>query len=407
MKKENKRGISLIVLVITIIVMIILATAIILSLSSSGIIGKANKAVTDTNNANKKELAGLLMAEYELGVQTGDIDPAVTSLREYVKEEMENASVDTSDVAITEDGNVLVGLNKVAVKFAEAGVKIGDPVVGYTLSTQETAKSVDTEGIENTAGPNYSEVSAQPAEDIKRDEDISWTYMGIDENGNTLIVGSVTNSSPIINLGGKGGYLNGPDVLDEVCDKMYSSNMGEARSIDINDVIRVLEYTGEKGSYLDSKTMEFVPTKEPLTIGDLVTKKGEPALTSTATPDGTDINKYKADYYKIDKEKDDEEYNTTRQDLIYPEKSLENLSKSYWLASQCVFVEPVYGHAYFDLRCVRVGDNTAASIVSSPDFILFSSYNNSNSGGYALRPIVELDNDVQVSYNGTTITLSK
>ena len=115
MKKENKRGISLIVLVITIIVMIILATAIILSLSSSGIIGKANKAVTDTNNANKKELAGLLMAEYELGVQTGDIDPAVTSLREYVKEEMENASVDTSDVAITEDGNVLVGLNKVAV----------------------------------------------------------------------------------------------------------------------------------------------------------------------------------------------------------------------------------------------------------------------------------------------------
>ena len=44
METNKRKGISLIVLVITIIVMIILATAIILSLSNSGIIGKANEA---------------------------------------------------------------------------------------------------------------------------------------------------------------------------------------------------------------------------------------------------------------------------------------------------------------------------------------------------------------------------
>ena len=48
-RRTKKQGISLIVLVITIIVMIILAAAIILSLSSNGIIGKANNAVKESN----------------------------------------------------------------------------------------------------------------------------------------------------------------------------------------------------------------------------------------------------------------------------------------------------------------------------------------------------------------------
>ena len=51
----NKRGISLIVLVITIIIMIIIAGAIIISLNGSGIIGRANIAKAKANNAVMKE----------------------------------------------------------------------------------------------------------------------------------------------------------------------------------------------------------------------------------------------------------------------------------------------------------------------------------------------------------------
>ena len=47
--KTNKRGVSLIVLVITIIMMIIIAGAIILALNGSGILGQANKARTNTD----------------------------------------------------------------------------------------------------------------------------------------------------------------------------------------------------------------------------------------------------------------------------------------------------------------------------------------------------------------------
>ena len=60
--KTNK-GISLIVLVITIIVMIVLAGAIILSLNNAGIINKANEAVDKTNEATIKQLAEVKWAE--------------------------------------------------------------------------------------------------------------------------------------------------------------------------------------------------------------------------------------------------------------------------------------------------------------------------------------------------------
>ena len=61
--KTNKKGISLIVLVITIIVMIILAAAIVITLSNSGIINKANEAVDATNLKQVQELAQVIWAE--------------------------------------------------------------------------------------------------------------------------------------------------------------------------------------------------------------------------------------------------------------------------------------------------------------------------------------------------------
>ena len=67
MKQTNyKRGISLIVLVITIIIMIILATAVILSLSSSGIVNKANLAKSKNDISIMKEKYNMMLAEKQL-----------------------------------------------------------------------------------------------------------------------------------------------------------------------------------------------------------------------------------------------------------------------------------------------------------------------------------------------------
>ena len=58
-----KKGISLIVLVITIIVMIILAATVVISLSNTGIIDRADQAVQLTNEKQVQDLAAMVGAE--------------------------------------------------------------------------------------------------------------------------------------------------------------------------------------------------------------------------------------------------------------------------------------------------------------------------------------------------------
>lgn len=73
METNKRRGISLIVLVITIIVMIILAAAIILSISNSGIIGRANEATFKTDMQSYKEMYTLYVTGKSAEID-GDFD---------------------------------------------------------------------------------------------------------------------------------------------------------------------------------------------------------------------------------------------------------------------------------------------------------------------------------------------
>ena len=85
--KTKKQGISLIVLVITIIVMIILAAAIILSLTSNGIIDRANEAVDKTDEAEVKAYAQTIWADAYTEGKRG------TELIETVEKELEKLGV--------------------------------------------------------------------------------------------------------------------------------------------------------------------------------------------------------------------------------------------------------------------------------------------------------------------------
>jgi len=98
---QKKKGISLIVLVITIIVMIVLAGAIILSLNNSGIIEKSNEAVDLTNIANVREFAQTKWAEAYL-----ETDKTQEALEEYVLTGLTEAGIKTEDyeIVVTEKG---------------------------------------------------------------------------------------------------------------------------------------------------------------------------------------------------------------------------------------------------------------------------------------------------------------
>ncbi len=92
---SNKNGVSLIVLVITIIVMIILAGTIILSLNDSGIISKSKDAVKETNLKEVQTLASLKWAEaYMNGIRKQE------QLEEQVLQSLNEEKIDLTQYEI-------------------------------------------------------------------------------------------------------------------------------------------------------------------------------------------------------------------------------------------------------------------------------------------------------------------
>ena len=92
---RNKKGISLIVLVITIIVMIILAASVVISLSNTGIIDKAGQAVDATDAAQVQNLAALAWADAYMDNYRGN------DLKTKVEEALTDAGVALTDYNIT------------------------------------------------------------------------------------------------------------------------------------------------------------------------------------------------------------------------------------------------------------------------------------------------------------------
>ncbi len=126
-----KKGISLIVLVITIIVMIILAATVIVSLNNTSIIDKANQAVNDTNAQQIQNMAMVAWADAYMAKRT---DPSINIEDEVIKA-LEDKKIDTSkyDIQITDQGvNVNVPANTLGA-FVKSAKDYGK-TVNYTTT---------------------------------------------------------------------------------------------------------------------------------------------------------------------------------------------------------------------------------------------------------------------------------
>ena len=355
--------------------MIILAAAIILSLSNSGIISKANKAKTDSDTANLKEYVNTLRAEWEL--MTAEEQEAKGSFEAYANQKLADNGYKG---AVGADGEVYSNLNENAMAAIRAGIKIGDTVTGYSV----TSTTYTTDGSEN----NYS--GTDTAQTVTTNTDITWKYLGVNANGELEIMADLSTANAVatntkVMLGGKGGYLNGPAMLNTICEKLYSKEgIGTARSMNIDDVNNILGYTGPKGTYYDNNDNE-VKTPTVLRIGDIDKKLGTSLGTITTTPDGKALGTYYADYYEINKTSENIK-NTANKDLVY------NAKNTYWLASPCVDAN-FGGLADFSVRAVH---STSVS-----KRIVFGSDGRSVSNAWAIRPIVTLDSSVKLTKDTT------
>jgi len=139
---QRKRGISLIVLVITIIVMIVLAGAIILSLNNSGIIGKANQAVRDTDDLTIKTIVDLVWTDSYLKYK--DKDNYLGLIHDDIYEALENNGVNADDYFILVYEN---GAEAYAWKENVSSIVDGVPIPkGFVVSPYDGENKKD-EGL--------------------------------------------------------------------------------------------------------------------------------------------------------------------------------------------------------------------------------------------------------------------
>ena len=367
--------------------MIILAVAIILSLSNSGIIGKVNKAKIDSDTANLREYVNTLRAEWEL--MTADEQTAAGTFVDYANAKLVEKGYKRK---LATDGKTI--MNEAATAAVDAGIKVGDTVTGYTL----LESTYTTDGSENTCDEEiHDETNPQP-QTLKTNTAITWKYLGVNANGEIEIMAYLEatefTSDIAVRLGGKGGYLKGPEMLNTICENLYSvSGVGTARSMNIDDVNNILGYTGEKGAYYNASG-SYTPTKEAKTIAALESELGI-TLSNRTTPDGKDLGTYYSDYYYIGRTSDVKEMeNPENADLVY------NTKHSYWLASSCAMAEVGNGgdDVCFEVRHVD-------SIESDSVYALEMFYSLPGRSSYfndlMVRPVVKLDPSVKLVKDAT------
>ena len=263
----NNRGITLIALVITIIVLLILAgVSISMVVGENGILAQASNAKIDTLKGSEEEQIGLAFNSVKMKKISEDDDSNITAVE--LEDELNNIGivdikvtgttilkiefVDSKNIyTLNQDGKI----NKydendimTGVSLPE-GIKVGD-YVNYTPDAGTYKVADGTYGSGYTTDDGYQSFSTEIDDDA-----LQWRILSIDENTGEieLISATVAQSSTLLYLQGDDGYNHGVDILNDLCETLYSKTInGEkvaiARSINIEDI--------------DKKTINKIDTSE-------------------------------------------------------------------------------------------------------------------------------------------------
>ena len=242
---KSRKGISLIVLVITIIVMIILAAAIILSLSNSGIISKANKAKADNDVSNAKELVEVAHSEWLLMTVDEQTENG-GSFVNYATDKLEKSGYDSNKYILSEEGSIEVCV-----------AKIGDTKFASLEDALDTCESNVETQIKLTSDVNISDTIKILSKDIIT---IDLAGFSINSVGNaisnsgtlTLKDTSPSKSGKIVAVSDTSKYnakydINNDGVVGQADMDIISKNYGTTITDDMSEEIKKCDTNGDGG----------------------------------------------------------------------------------------------------------------------------------------------------------------
>ena len=377
---KERKGITLIALVITIIVLLILAGVSIAMLTGqNGILTQAQNAKTTSEYKSAEEKVKLAIMAARSQSETGELDAdkliaEITNNYGGTASKTNNgfpvnATIDGKNFIIDSNGNIGVPQDR-------TGLKVGD-YINYKPDTEE--------------GKTYSLLGAQSGYSSNQTiakEPLNWRILKIKDDGSIDIISDPTNNT--VGFRNALGYNNGVYLLNDICKELYSNTSKgvTARSVNLKDMEDWLTDAGKtakakynSGTYGETKTYKDSYSYAPNAYNseeDENSSHYTSPTTETSTKLGT-LNA-KQTYYNIP-------INETN----YGEgaKVLSNLIGGYWVAARCIYCYSTY--ACFGLRY-------ANTYINGSD--MFYSYNSIIGSAYSrVRAVVSLGSSVQINAN--------
>ena len=406
---QNKKGISLIVLVITIIVMIILAAAIIISLNNTGIIGNANKAKDESNLANIKTAADLEYSEYILDKS---VLPEGTTLGDYITEKLVQSGIikgknDDYYIVVDNDVTYVVQVGSMVDKYYKGEIKIGD-YVSYDAGENSIT-------LKEYTGEDGSNDMTEQDVTIKSTSSMKWQVLGASGNVLELVSEDVVNpeGKTGFSLYGAYSYLKGEEILNNAC-SVFGKGEGatKSRSMVADDIDKITGYDKTKsfGNIYVTLTGGYfkAPYGTKITYNNTF-KISLPHYTSNDVLSGNEeLTTGKIFHPDIDSGSVEGQYRYKKQKEVtltatsysytfdeYKDKLDSNvlsmIKKSHWLANKSEALANSY--VSYGMKCSSNGISGCTLYVAGDDMTIwdYKYYGDYEiNGKYSLRPVVEL-----------------
>ena len=399
MNKQNKNGITLIALIITIIVMLILVGVTVTVAINGGLFTSAKEGAEGTTIARVKEQ---IMGDITVKMAEKLGDNITESELETIAQKY-GTIIEKDGIKYLKltDGGYEVPLSEIwqaktvatlALLYCdvdgctnEEHLHKGD-YVEYSPKTAQTTYAPDKgEGI-----GKYTGYTSGSQEQSISQESLNWRVLGKDDKGNILLISGAPTTAGVY-FSGYVGYNNFEAVLKDTCGALYSNTKlgATATSLTMKDIDTYLggnaftkeNYGGgssSKGGYgyqnANEITSKFTYNKDTNTLAKADTTIPAKSLTSNA-------------------------YNYSIEDTITDSKNKEILQGTnsakpyyYWVASRSVYVRSVSlsgDYAYWCLGCVHDGYVNAG-------YTFCDSVGGKYGESICLRPVVSLPSSVTI-----------
>jgi hypothetical protein len=399
---KNKKGITLIALIITIIVVLTLAEIVVkIAVGKEGIIETAGKSSDETRATQVEEQRNNWRASWDVA---STMDKKSTQTREKLLDELEENALITSDERkfIEENDYITIGSKtidfKEVYKLSVVG-SVGD-YVNYTPDENEDGYVVNST-YSGYRGGDYT---------ISQ-EDFTWRIYDIASDGTVTLISAENSISPFNLSRSYNAYNNFVYLLNDMCKNLYSNaKYGTARSIKLEDIItkvkdEVIQEAKETYGYGNSRANKILSNErkypnialkeENISIDEAVGSgysgsEQDELITGYSEVSNSLRMTNTALMFDITKD-------ALKNEIYYDLISGTNYSSTYiyWIATRCTRIETnslrysAY-YMYAGYASSKVREHAIYQPASDTTSI------DSDPSGYKYRPMVELKNGLMV-----------